>query len=270
MNITIKKISRSSWGEPDRINGGTKSKFVNCTDRWIPGLDKKTGMLNIKFKEGMQETFEKELDLDEGTLNRNSSFWSTFGFSIGAKGETLNLLNPMHKLIYELMLIDPTVANSIEESQKSTAYEFVLSSEEVEADAENKTRSTKAEAFAVFNDFTDTQCMDLLVMNGDDISDTIPSVCRNMVGRMVEEQPGIFLSYAKDGNIKEKVWLKRLIRKGIITKSGPGTEDTVELFYNGINLTENGIGLDNVINFITAKANQSIYTGLKTSEKNKS
>ena len=75
-----------------------------------------------------------------------------------------------------------------------------------------------------------------------------------------EKDPEKFLDVLGDEKFKDKVWIIKTIRAGIIRKGVIGTGFNMPLYFGDIYL---GKGLDEAINFLLDKENQNVFIGLK-------
>jgi len=75
-----------------------------------------------------------------------------------------------------------------------------------------------------------------------------------------EKDPEKFLDVMGDDKFKDKVWIIKTIRAGIIRKGVIGTGFNMPLYFGDIYL---GKGLDEAINFLLDKENQNVFIGLK-------
>lgn len=266
MEYTISRNRKPNWGELDP-KGGFKTNFGTCKEVWCPGVDKETGELRIKFKEGEQEAFESILKLAPGTLNANSEYWDGFKVIIEPGITKLKDTVPRHKLTIAVMRMDPTIAFSKSEAENSMKTEYVITSTQDEATHVNKRREIKTEAYTRYGTLTAEEISDVLLMTGSHGS--TPEVNKSIVGDFVESNPSKFIKIVSDPNFKDRAWIKRLIKKGVITKSSAGNEDKVSLFFNDIELTGEGKGVVNALNFIHDSENQELFIAIKRAESDK-
>lgn len=262
MEVNIKRIERGlNWGAktPD---GKIMQKYTNCVDRYVPGLDRITGAISTGLTKKEETEFEKKLRLEEGSLASNGAYWDSFAVVIPEAGLTLNTDLPEHELIYKVMHKDSIVANSLEEARISAKAEYVMTSTGAEAKEKNTRRDVIATAFALYAKMSKEDVIDALYIlkPGIDPEQTDAEVCRNTLGELVENNPSKFIEAVGDKAFKEKVWILRLIKKGLLRKAGVGMGTNMPIYYEDIML---GKGLDNVVEFLRDKENQNIYVALQ-------
>lgn len=261
MIVTVKKVDRSvNFGVKDPRTGRLKPKYDNCHEKWVVGISKTTGMLNTGLSKATEAKFEKELALSEGELSKTSKYWESFSIIIPGEGLQLDTSIPDHKLKLELLKADPTVVEGENAVKRTAKAEYVLLSEEGEAKAENTKRNVIAKAYSLFNKLTKNEKVDALYMFGKYGDDLSPEVVENRLGEIVDDNPAYFLQVVGDELFKEKVWMMKLIKEGIVKKHGTGKGTNMPLYFEDIML---GNGLEEAIVFINDKENQAVQIGLK-------
>jgi len=260
MLVKIKRLSRGiNWGIKD-ASGKILPKYENCSDKYVPGLDSVTGRLKTGLTDAEARIMEKKLYLPEGELSPKSPFWYSFMIIIPSQGLELNTEEPEDELKYKILLADPTVAKNQKEAKSLPNAEFVLFSEENEAKEDNRRRSVIATAYAHFSKMTETEIIDALHMLGKRADETDPEIAKNVLGKIVEETPKKFLEAVGDKNFKKKVWILRMIRSGILRKTGMGDGSNMPIYYEDILL---GNGPDEVIRYLEDPEHQNVYVELK-------
>lgn len=266
MQVKIVKLDRNiNWGAKDARTGKFKPKYDNCADKWVPGLDKKTGVLKTGLTEKEAKEFEKKIGLEDGSLMPNGKYWEDFMIIIPQDGLVIDTSGgPTEEIKYKALMADPTVAKSIEEARVKAGAEYMITSEQAEAKEKNVKRNIIAKAYATFAKMTQTEIREALYMLGKAgerfNDDTDPEVCQDRLGVIVENDPAKFISVVGDKNFKEKVWVLKLLKAGIVRKHGVGTGTNQPLYFEDILL---GSNLDEAVDFLKAKENQNIYIGLQ-------
>ena len=269
MLLRIKRIERNaSWGVKDPSTGKYKPKFENCVDRWQPGLNKTNGMLRTGLTKEEANLIESEMGYDKGYLSPNGEYWKMFQIVIPDVGLTLDLDSDDIKktqdfntfIQYKALMNCPLVAKDINEAKTNGLAEYVITTDRAEAESKNSRRQVITDAFATYAKMTNTTIQEALYMFGKSPEGMDPEVCKDELGQIVENDPKRFLSVVGDPNFKDKIWVIKLIRGGILKKSGVGVGFDMTIMFGDIIL---GKGLDEVIAFIKDKENQNIYIGLK-------
>ena len=262
--VTIRKHDREvSWGARNKTTKKVKPQYDNTATKWAPGLNRRTGQLRTGMENGQEEAkFEKLLGLEKGSLRITGTFWESFYIIIPEEGLELDTSNPMEELQHTVLKADPTVATNQQQSNMA-GTEFVMISTSDVAKSKNTERKTIANAYAKFATISQDEIIDALHMIGQHPNDTDPEICRNALGEIVENTPGKFLAVMGDPFFKDKVWIIKLIKKGIVQKDGIGTGYNLPLRFNDISLGES---IDAAVAYLKSKENQNILIGLKQAE----
>lgn len=258
--VKVKRISRGlNWGAKG-ADGKILTKYNNCTDKYVPGLDKVTGVLQTGLSKADETKLEKELRLEKGTLAGSSRYWDNFVIVIPEEGLTLDTSIPDHELKYKVLSADPAVAKSLQEVKVKARAEYVMTSETAEAKEANTKRKIIANAYALYAKMTQDEVVNALYLLGKDSSTTDSEVARNVLGDIVEKTPAKFLETVGDSLFEEKVWFLKMIKAGILRKAGTGLGTKMPIYYHDMML---GSNLEEAIAFVKDKENQNIYIELK-------
>lgn len=259
--VTISRIPRHvKWGVKDS-NGKLKEKYDECFDKWVPGLNKTSGALNIPtFSKKDEEIFEQALGLEKDALKKGSKFWDNYSVIIPAGGLVLDLDEPISRLNFLLFSADPEFSVSLDDAKINPRAVYVMTTKGAEAKVANSKRDVIAQAFSIYAKMSRTEVEDALLMLGKDVDFSEPEVAKNLLGEELEKNPGKFLTIVGDENFTQKVWLIRCIRSGLIKKQGHGLGYELPLWFGDIPL---GTGLDNAIKYLLDPENANIYIGLK-------
>ena len=154
----------------------------------------------------------------------------------------------------------PLVAKSLEEAKTNGLAQFLITSETEKAKESNSKRKITTLAWSTYAKMTDTTKQEALYMFGKSPEGVDPEVIDNELGLIVEKDPKRFLNVVGDDNFKDKVWLIKMVREGIVKKNGIGTGFNMTMMFGDTIL---GNGLEESIAYIKDKENQGIYIGLK-------
>ena len=110
---------------------------------------------------------------------------------------------------------------------------------------------------------TRDEVIDTLYMLGLDPTGASDEVARNTLGKEVDADAKLFCSFVEDEFFKDKVWVIKLIRKGVLHKSALGSGYDLPISFKDILL---GNTLLEVVQFLKAKENSNILTGIKAAE----
>ena len=151
MIVKISSVEKdTSFGVKDH-KGAIKPKYDNCHDKWVPGLNRRTGLLMTGLEDDKEERkLEKSIGLEEGALSRNGSYWSNFSVIIPSDGLTIDTRDPLSELMYKALDADPTVVRTQEEAEGNSRAEYLMISETIKAKSKNTKRDFIANAFSKF------------------------------------------------------------------------------------------------------------------------
>jgi len=200
--------------------------------------------------------FEKALRMQPGTLSPKSDYWVTFHVSIGEDGLVLNTENPEHEFHVKFLKINKLIANGY--ADKNADAEFVLSCDDEEAKISNEGRKHKKEAYKIFSTLTPSDMRGILLMLGKPAQDVSDDIVEDQLGSEMEANFEKFVSIAGDEKLKYKVFLTKAVNYGIVRRDGKS--NFADFYYKEVFL---GKGLKDATDFIIAKANVTVYTGIK-------
>ena len=261
MIVKIKKVSKLvSWGAKDHKSKKLMPMYENCVDKLVPSMDIITGEIRTGLSPEDQKHFEELLEMEEGSLKKNGKYWSNFSISIPGDGLTLNTERPLDLVTFKVLSADPTVCKSITELRTHATAEYLMTSEDAEAKVSNKKRNVRIQASVVFSKLTQDEVVNALLMFGQYAGNVDPEVARDRLGDILEENPNKFLLTVGDKLFKDKVWMMKLIKEGVVKKHGVGNGTNQPLYFEDIKL---GMGLEESIAFIKAKENSAVAQGLK-------
>jgi hypothetical protein len=264
--VKIKRVEgRTSFGVKDEESQMFKPKYDDCFDKWSPGLNRHTGVLRtgLTFEESSE--LEKKLGLEEGDLSPAGRYWSNFVVIIPHDGLTINAdkaANPIGYIQVKALSDDPKIASSEDSAATQASAEFVLTNEIAEAKSKNAKFEVKGQAYAKFYSMTNSEIVDALYMFGMDPGDIDIEVAKARLSTKLDTEAGMkeFMNVVGDPSFKDKVWLAKLIKLGILRKQGTGIGFDMPIYFGDVIL---GKGLESSIAYIKDKENQNIYIGLK-------
>lgn len=267
MKLKLKLVERTHGASPTFKNKKIM-KFDGCIDRYTLSINKQTGQLRTGLSKEDESKYEKALGLEERSLapNINSDFWCDFTIPVLSTGTYIDTASDLGGLQYAVLKADPLVATTSEELKKSNVFQYTLIEERDEAESINNSRSAISRAWALYDKISadETKLKDVLYMYGHDPKSTEIEIVRKQVGDYVESNPKKFVSIMEDNSLQERVFLIKLIKKGVLTKNGIGSGYNAPLYYKDILL---GTGLDEAIAFINEEENQKIFIALKKEAK---
>jgi len=202
-----------------------------------------------------EEFFENELGFEKGHLKKNSRYWDSFKVKVPSEGVLLDLEDPLSLLKYTVLKADPLVASNQTELKSNPYCEYVMIRESEKAENESESRSIKIKSYGLLDKMTaqDFQDVYLIVKNADPTDLELPIV-RNEVEKYAETMPSQFVELMKDGDFKDKVFITKLIKKGIIIKTGRGLKSP--LYFNDTFLGNN---VEECMAFLKEPTNNNVF-----------
>jgi len=259
-------------GGPIRKNGKQMKSFGNCNSTYSLCMGK-SGSLNTSFDHTDEsvkerEQFEKELQLNQGQLKANSSWWDLFKIDVPDQGLSLDDNQPLDRLRIKILKADKGIANSkIEYAKAPHKYIYILLSEQIEASTQNKRRDLIGTAYGIFNTLSENDMKDALSLYGKSLTilqNMVPDTIKKELGDKMEENPAVFINLLNDEIYKSKATVIRYVNAGVLQKGSAKPTFDQELLYEGNSL---GLTLEQVARFILDKKNSKIKQAIETQYK---
>lgn len=248
----------------------------NATKRLTVPLLRNGALKNILTNE--EKTFlEHIMGLPYNALSiytKVDNYWTNYFVRLTKDDAYLDLSNPEDYIKYKVLLAnDELVAPSLKELEKrpKESYKFVLVSEKDEANVDNTHMETAMEANSLFAEISDdlySLRVILELMEGKPTASTVKlSFVKPQVYKRLVENPKLFVSIVGDKYFKTKVFIKRCVEKGVITKRGEyhyRSSDSFPLAPTGYEPT-----LDVAAMFLNTPTQQTIKFSLEAMLKSK-
>lgn len=252
--VTLKQFRGNGW-LPAGHDG--EHRYTHCFEELSVPVDSRGTYITGLTKEEERE-FEKAMRMDEGNLSRyNKEYWASFRIKVEKDGRTLDLSIPSEELEYKVLQANKQVANSEAEKAYEPEASYVLTSLEQEAKAASDTLKVKKEAYREFSKMSSKDMLSFLKVQGNVLSDdTSLEILDSHVGKVVEENPTIFLAVMKDPYFKTKVFIEECKVAGAIEKNG-----------TKYSLTGGDIfaySLEEAVAYLSKDENQEVLRGLKS------
>jgi hypothetical protein len=221
---------RDAKGAPIKFFPGAKNRIACGQDEF----GAKTGLTKEQ-----EAYFEKELGLDPGTLARtNEKFWTEWNVKVGAGGVILNDEFPKHAMDIIVLKQRSHIGQTLADS-KRTGIQYIMTSEDHDAEVANDNRSYMVKAFAHLDTMTEEDMSNYLLATGRKVKGLSPKAIKKLVGDDAELAPKNFLRVVQDDDKDLKVFINELLNYGIFSKSGSAwvdeqTGDTVEYSPEGM------------------------------------
>lgn len=208
------------------------------------------GLIKTGLSAQLQAELEEAMDLKKGSLSPyNKDFWANYWPSyprIPREGLVIDCdRSAQEKLHYCLLRASSKVALSLTDALDKPEAEYVMVSEEREAEISNKKYEIKTKAFKRFAVMSITEQMDFLKVFEEGkfkiTKSASPDFIASTLGKVVDENPAKFLEVIEDKNFKAMVFLQDCLGIKAITKAG------TKYYVNGTDLIGNTF-LDTIIN----------------------
>tara|TARA_R110002020_G_scaffold72885_4_gene187214 strand:+ start:383 stop:1189 length:807 start_codon:yes stop_codon:yes gene_type:complete len=263
--VEIKKLEKLTWGAKHQISGEILQKFDECKDVWTPGISASTGAYITGLDKETRREFEQDLFLKEGELSSNNEdYWSNFSVLIPRDGLKLYPeLEVLDKLKVHVIKACPETADSKSEGLSIKKKVYYVHDQNNEAKISNSKREYKIKAYVTLDKMTRDEVVDTLYMMGMDPGEISDEVARDILGKEVDADARLFCEIAGDQFFKDKVWIVKLIRKGILSKSNVGAGYDLPIRFGDILLGNN---LVESVSFLKKAENSNILEGIKEAE----
>ena len=250
MEVIVRILKVNPW------TGLTKwpTTFDYVGPYWTRSGNIYTGLTNEDARR-----LEKALGKEEGELNPNSDFWTTFAVRIGAKDLILNTDRPMDELQYLFLKNHKRVAVGL--SNVDPSKDYVMINSDAEAEQQNKANKTKREAYRELDKMSIEdmrKCLRLYGMKSDTMSNELVEA---KLTEQIEASPEKFmLKWANNPNKEINYLIEEAIAKNIIRRNR-------SQYFFGTDMIGNG--LDDVIAYLKDKKNQEIKLAILQEIKSK-
>jgi len=254
--VIIKQFRKIGWVDsaPD-----AEYQLSNTATVLSAQVDRTTGIVNTGLTKEDEIRLEGALGLTAGTLSRSSSYWDQDNFNIRFTKDGITLYpstKPLDEIKWKVLSEHTWVANSEKNRTDWPFAWYVMTSEEEETRETNKTINSKADAFKEFLSMSEQSMKDFLIAYGKNPGTNASlDFIKAQVGKIVDSEPNTFLNLIKASDYKYKVFLKKLIEKGIVRENGGK--------YTLIGGEVLGFSFDQAIDFLQKQENQEVLVSLK-------
>lgn len=267
--VFVKQFRKNGWlpdGHDGEFRYGGTVEYLTVQNR------RGSNVLITGLTPEIQAELEKKLNLPGksdkmplGTLSPyNKDFWGKFRIPIPQGGKTLEVAeNPWHELEWRVLMAHQEVAKSESDKLHTPFARYVLTSEEQEVEATNKTIQIKSKAYRKFGEMNAEILQNFLRVYGPTFgvrtktgASTSLSFMEAEVGKIVEEHPERFLEITNDSAFKMKAFIFQCIEKSLVKREG-----TKYSHFSGDVI---GYDLNETIDFLNNKNNGEVYLTLKS------
>lgn len=233
-------------------------KYKSCYDYIAPYFTR-SGSIYTGLTPEDEKYFEKALGFAEGTLAKNSSYWTTFCVKIGSRTVLLDDSNPMHAMMIKFLTGHKRVATSLD--KMDAGKDYLLINREAEAIEQNKINKIRRDAIKEFDKLSIDQmrkCLRLFGVKSDTMSNEL--VESTLFG-MIDKDPKRFFNKWVDNKSKDtEFMLETAIAKGIIRK------DKTQYYYGSEMFADS---LQEAIAYLDSKKNQDLKISIINQIENK-
>jgi hypothetical protein len=219
--IKVKRAKQHGWGDVKlKAYNGAKTRLgipIDAYGNQVTGLSKDD-----------EHRLEDAMGLDRGTLKKGSvrgdapvNYWTNYTIDIfGMDVLTLDTSIPEHELQHKILLARKDVAKDINELKSKPEALFVLFNDDDEAEKAVVRGKAKRLAGALFDTLSPEDMRNLLLLYGEDSTTNSNAVVESKLERYMEDDYNRFLAIANDSNLKDKVFIAKLQKAGIVRKNG--------------------------------------------------
>lgn len=170
-----------------------------------------------KVIKGTRKVLERELDLEEGTLKNTSPYWAAYQIRVGSDPLEWDLRDPMDLLKYLFAIEQSIVCDGIKNIQGSSKYEFVMYSEDQEAEQRIAGRGALKQAYRLAEELDLETKMNILNVYGIIVDASNVNTIIDKLDEQIEANPTLFLERANDGFLVTRSLVTKALDKGVLT-----------------------------------------------------
>ena len=253
--VTTWKLRRAAKENWSKIQQYDHTEF-----KLAPLLDRRTGRPNTGLSKDDAERIALALGREKHELYDHSPFWLDFFIGIGNGTTTIDITNPEEELLFLFLKAHRFVAFGHAELRIKSKALFVLYNDVDEAKAQNKGRNAKKIAYAKFAAMDNSEMIDTLLVMGERVISTDPSIIEAQMGRLVEKRPGDFVEIFGDNDFKMKLFVTKCLHYDILQRGKGKDIHSMSISFNSELIGE---GLDAVVEKLNKNANQQLFLSLQ-------
>lgn len=233
-------------------------KYKSCQD-YIAPYYTRSGSIYTGLTPEDEKYFEKALGYAEGTLSRESDFWTNFCVKVGSRTVLLDDSIPRQQMIIKFLTGHKRVATSLD--KMDAGKDYLLINREAEAIEANKINKLRRDALREFDKLSIDQmrrCLRIMGIKSDTMSNEL---VESTLFSMVDKNPKNFFVKWVDNKSKDTEFiLESAIAKGIIRK------DRTQYYYGTEMFADT---LADAISYLDAKKNQDLKLSIINQIENK-
>lgn len=254
--VLIRQFRKTGWVDAAQ---DAEYQLSNTATVLCVQPEKGTGILNTGLTKEDETRLEDSLGLPKGNLSKTSGFWEQDKFNIRFEQGGITLYpksKPMDEIKWRVLLAHTWVANSEKTKNDWPFAKYVMTSEEEETKETNKIINVKADAFKEFLSMSEQSLSDFLIAYGKNPGKNAGlDFIKAQVGKIVDSEPDTFLTLVKSTDYKYKIFLRKLVDKGIVRENGGK--------YTLVGGEVLGFSFSQAIDFLLNEKNQDVLISLK-------
>ena len=180
-------------------------------------VEPKIGNKIPKKIKGTRRALEVELDLEEGTLKNTSAYWPAFQIRVGSDPLEWDLTDPQDLLKYLFAMEQSIVCDGIKNIQGSSKYEYVVYSEDQEAEERITGRTALKKAYRLAEELDLETKMNILNVYGIIVDASNVNTIIDKLDECIESDPNMFLERANDGFLVTRSLVTKALDKAVLT-----------------------------------------------------
>lgn len=253
--------------KPIHILGG-------CSRTYVPLMNKggsiNTGMdVTDANSEKKRINLEQKLSLSPGTLLPYNDYWNNFYIKVPSEGVSLDTSNPLHELYVIVLKADKKIAKSLKEYETNpTGFDFILRSEELEAEVNNTRRDIVKKAYVLYDKMSLNDKKDMLLLYNESlraINTWTDIMIESALGDKMESDFNKFISLSNDNDRKIKANIIKYVQFGVLNRGTSKSTADQPLYFAGELL---GNDLTEVVQyFMDTKKNGKVRAAIEDSYK---
>lgn len=220
--IKVKRAKKNGWGN------NTLKSYSGARTRIGVQIDKYGNQSTGLTKED-ENRLEDLMGFERGYLRKGSvagltpqvNYWTTFTVDmLDTDTLILDTSMPEDEIKYKVLLARTDIAKDLNDLKNKPNAVLVLFNDDDEAEKANVRGKSKRLAYTLFEALSPEDMRNLLLLYGETSDTNSNAVVESKLERHMEDNYGKFLEIAKDSDLKDKVFITKLQKAGIVRKVG--------------------------------------------------
>lgn len=250
--IKVKRAKQHGWGDVKlKAYNGARTRLgvpIDGQGNQVTGLTKED-----------EERLEQIMSLDKGSLRRGKgcgdapiNYWTNYTVDIfGMDTLVLDTSIPEDEIKHKLLLARKDVAKDLNDLKSKPDALLVLFNDDDEAEKANVRGKSKRLAYTLFEALSPDDMRNLLLLYGEESNSNSNAVVESKLEKYMEDNYSKFLDIAKDSDLKDKVFITKLQKAGIVRKIGQQYVEQVGDTHEHL-----AYSLDEFVTYLKDKKNQ--------------